>query len=104
MECVILGYLAHENGQVHTLLLGTEIYGKLAYAGSVYPKLNEAQLIDLSENLGAIKRSRPLLRLQSADAVWVEPKFVCSVSYTNQEPNGRLTEIAWDDLVGQLRL
>jgi ATP dependent DNA ligase C terminal region len=101
-DCVILGYRASKDGHIHTLLLGTARGKQLVFAGSVQPHDDE-EFAELSKQLVAARTDYPFLDLH-ADAIWVKPKFTCSVTYTTQSKNGRLLGIHWEKYNGTVSM
>lgn len=98
-ECVILGYRTNKEGLLHTLLLGTAYKGKLIYAGTINPPLNEEEQIALAQLLSTATIDGPVLPLQT-EAIWVEPKYACLVSYVEKTENGRLKDMRWEEFLG----
>jgi bifunctional non-homologous end joining protein LigD len=85
-----------------SLLLGTFEDGKLIYAGKVGTGFSSADLDALA------KRFKPLEQKQSSfvevpaierrDAVWLKPKLVCEVEYTEWTRDGRLRHPSFQGL------
>ena len=87
-----------------SLLLGTFENGELIYAGKVGTGFSSADLDALA------KRFKPLEQRQSSfvevpvierkDAVWLKPKLVCEVEYTEWTRDGRLRHPSFQGLRG----
>jgi len=102
-DCIILGYRASQDGQIHALLLGTSKGKKLVFAGTVNPPKDDPNFATLTQQLAAAKTDMPFLPLHT-DATWVEPKFTCRVSYNSQEKDGRLVGLRWEEYSGPISL
>jgi hypothetical protein len=101
-DCVILGYRANQDGQIHTLLLGTSLGKKLVYAGTVAPP-NGQEFAGLALQLAAAKSASPFLQVHT-DATWVQPKFTCRVTYNTQKKDGRLLGLRWEEYSGTVSM
>jgi hypothetical protein len=102
-DCIILGYRAGGDGQIYALLLGTNKGKKLVFAGTINAPKDDPNFATLSSQLVAARTDIPLLPLHT-DAIWVEPKFTCEVSYNSQEKDGRLTGLRWEKYSGTAAL
>ena len=102
IDCVILGYRVYEDGTVHTLILGAEHYGKLRYAGRVMPELTDKENDELLKLLEESRTTQPLLKIQLS-AIWVRPKYTCRVTYTERGRDGRLEEVKWVKMLGEIK-
>lgn len=100
-DCVILGFQLDREGRLTSLVLGTASSGQLVYAGNVTPKLNEDEINSLAASLRSITTLRPLLHIE-LEATWVQPKYACRVNYSERAPSGRLREIEWNTLLGNI--
>lgn len=102
LDCVILGFRADKEGNIMTLILGAAHYGKLRYAGRVEPVLDDEENAELLEQLLAARTHRPFLPLQLS-AIWVRPVYACRVSFTGRQKDGRLEEIEWRKMLGEIK-
>jgi hypothetical protein len=100
-DCVILGYRADPDGRVSTLVLGTAEAGQLVYAGNVTPKLPPEEMQLLLAMLRSIETHRPLIQIEY-EAKWVQPNYACRVSYGERTRSGRLHEVEWSQLLGNI--
>lgn len=103
IDALILGYQLNREGQVHELLLATEVNGKLLYAGRVRPDLSPDEHIDLVRRLAEAPSPRPLVAAPEG-AEWVKPRFTCRVDYYRRVESGRLQGIKWQKLLGEVKL
>ena len=102
VDCVILGYQLDRDGRLSSLLLGTAYRTKLAYAGRVSPEMGEGERSDLLSHLAAIRIQQPFISIPAENVVWVQPKFTCRVSCTEQRRDGTMSETKWDTLLGTM--
>ena len=103
-ELVIGGYRSStvKGRPFSSLLLGTFENGKLVYSGKVGTGFDAATMAMLA------KRFKPLERATSRfvevpaaerkDAVWLEPKLVCEIKYTEWTRDGRLRHPSFQGL------
>jgi hypothetical protein len=89
-DCVIIGYRVSDDQSLHTVLVATEYYGRLVYAGRVAPhsKTDGDDLLRMLENF---RSKRPFINLEMK-AIWVVPKIACRISYTEQLRGGRFED------------
>ena len=102
-DCVILGYRVSSASRLQSLVLGTAYQGKLVYAGSVMPRLSDAESTELLQMLADTQSPQAYLAVP-IEAQWVVPKYSCQVTYESQQAKtGRLLDPKWEKLSGQLR-
>ena len=85
-----------------SLLLGTFASGKLVYAGKVGTGFDAADYRTLSQKFKPLERATPaFVEVPAAErkgAVWLEPKLVCQVAYTEETRDGRLRHPSYQGL------
>jgi len=95
-EFVIGGYSrsAVRGKPFSSLLLGTFENGKLIYAGKVGTGFGAADLDGLAKRFKPLERAAsPFVEVPATErkgAVWLDPKLVCEVAYTEWTRDGRL--------------
>ena len=103
-ELVIGGYSRSEvrGRPFSSLLLGTFASGKLVYAGKVGTGFDAADFRTLSRKFKPLERATPaFVEVPAAErkgAVWLEPKLVCQVTYTEWTRDGRLRHPSYQGL------
>ncbi|MCJ7598391.1 MAG: DNA ligase D, partial [Methyloceanibacter sp.] len=103
-DLVIGGYSRSEvrGRPFSSLLLGTFAGGKLVYAGKVGTGFDAADFKTLSRKFKPLMRATPAFVEVPApernDAVWLEPKLVCQVTYTEWTRDGRLRHPSYQGL------
>jgi hypothetical protein len=103
VDCVILGYRDDGQGKLMSLILGAAHKGKLVYATTVTPKLDDNESRELLESLAQIRSDRPYLATQMS-ANWVKPMYACRVSCEKQDPQtGRLIGAIWQEQIGKVQ-
>jgi hypothetical protein len=102
IDCVILGFRANEDRTITALILGAEHRGRLRYAGRVEPVLDEDDNAELFKQLVVARTRTPLLPMQIT-ANWVIPAYACRVTHTGRSGDGRLEEIEWGKLLGEIK-
>ncbi|WP_327117383.1 hypothetical protein OHB12_07380 [Nocardia sp. NBC_01730] len=101
-EVVIIGWrpgAGRRAGRIGSLLMG--IYddaGKLTYIGNVGTGFTQAMLDDLKARLEPLQRETPTADTNVPDAIWVEPRVVGEVSFTEWTSDGRLRHPSWRGL------
>jgi len=104
-DCIIVGYMSNQAGEIHTLFLAAEHYAKLKYAGSVRATdLKADELAKLTEQLRAIRTRRSFVKMSISGATWVKPKYLCRVSYRRRGKQGGLYGTKLVDLLGEVQL
>lgn len=95
-EFVIGGYSRSDvrGKPFSSLLLGTFENGKLIYSGKVGTGVGAADLDSLAKRFKPLERaSSPFMEVPATErkgTVWLEPKLVCEVAYTEWTRDGRL--------------
>jgi bifunctional non-homologous end joining protein LigD len=99
-EFVIAGYTRGQGRRASSLgalVLGVYRDGELEYAGNCGTGFDEREIERLLSLLRPLERKRPSFReapkmakVKSSDVVWVEPKLVCEVEFTEWTHDGRL--------------
>lgn len=95
-EFVIGGYSRSDvrGKPFSSLLLGTFENGKLIYAGKVGTGFGAADLDGLAKRFKPLERAAsPFVEVPATErkgAVWLDPKLVCEVAYTEWTRDGRL--------------
>jgi hypothetical protein len=102
-DCLILGFEPSGDDGISELLLAAESGGKLVYVGRVTPRLAAEETKSLRHKLEGAKSARPFVQ-SPRTATWVAPRLTCRVSYTKKMDNGRLTDIEWDSLLGEMKI
>ena len=103
-ELVIGGYSRSEvrGRPFSSLLLGTFASGKLVYAGKVGTGFDASDFRTLSRKFKPLERATPaFVEVPAAErkgAVWLEPKLVCQVTYTEWTRDGRLRHPSYQGL------
>jgi bifunctional non-homologous end joining protein LigD len=103
-EFVIGGYSRSDvrGKPFSSLLLGTFEHGKLTYAGKVGTGFDAADLALLARQFKPLERAsspfEEVLREERKDTVWLEPKLVCQVAYTEWTRDGRLRHPSYQGL------
>jgi bifunctional non-homologous end joining protein LigD len=105
-EVVVGGWkpgAGRRSGTIGSLLLGIPGERGLEYAGHVGTGFSEQALRDLHADLAGLRRPDPpfataVPREHARDAVWVEPRLVGEVAFTEWTREGRLRHPAWRGL------
>lgn len=79
VQCVVIGYLLGERGELNGLVIATLRDGQLSFAGVVRKGLTPAVKQELMEKLPKITRPDPLFPGLRLKAVWVKPEIYCEV-------------------------
>jgi len=102
-DCIIVGYMANQSGEIRTLLLAAEHFAKLKYAGNVRASdLPPDELQSLTAKLAAIKTRKPFVKKSIDGATWVKPKYLCRISYRRRGKQGGLFGAKLEDLLGEV--
>ncbi|HET7211235.1 MAG TPA: DNA ligase D, partial [Methyloceanibacter sp.] len=103
-EFVIGGYSRSEvrGRPFSSLLLGTFASGRLVYAGKVGTGFDAADFRTLSRKFKPLERATSaFVEVPAAErkgAVWLEPKLVCQIAYTEWTRDGRLRHPSFQGL------
>ncbi|XSG81679.1 MAG: DNA ligase D [Methyloligella sp. ZOD6] len=103
-EFVIGGYSksSAKGRSFSSLLLGTFEDGKLVFAGKVGTGFNSGDMKRLAAKFDSLKRkTSPFEAVPTADkrdAVWLTPKLVCEVAFTEWTKDGRLRHPSYQGL------
>ncbi|MGH6803481.1 MAG: DNA ligase D [Methyloceanibacter sp.] len=105
-EFVIGGYSRSDvrGKPFSSLLLGTFDNGKLSYAGKVGTGFDSGDFTNLAEKFKSLERSRcPFEEVPAPErkgAVWLEPKLVAQIAFTERTRDGRLRHPSFKGLRG----
>ena len=102
-DCLIIGFLINDREELTQVLVACELNGRLVYGGKLVPEIPKEQKAELLEKMWMSRRGAPLVKTGMV-ATWVEPRFPCRISYTEQAKNGRLIEMEWEDLLPEIEL
>jgi bifunctional non-homologous end joining protein LigD len=103
-EFVIGGYSksSAQGRPFASLLLGTFQDGDFVFAGKVGTGFNTADMKRLADKFAPLKRkTSPFVEVPSADqrdAVWLTPKLVCEIAFTEWTKDGRLRHPSFQGL------
>ncbi len=101
-DCLIVGYRANGEGLVYNLYLAGAGVGTLQYVGQVTPQLSVKDLRGLSEQLAAYPANTPFVKMPDDGVHWVKPRFTCRVSYASKSQKGRLADLKFESLLGEV--
>ncbi len=102
-DCLIIGYNLDDQENISRLLLAVDRKGRLAYCGHVRPQLEPEEEREFRDRLQKFSRSESFVPTDN-QAVWVQPRFTCRVTYEETTEQGQLTKIEWDALLGELKI
>ena len=107
-EFVIAGYTKGTGRRAKTfgsLILGAYQGNELVYVGNCGTGFGEAEIQRLLEKLRSLERPDPpfrevpkMPRVRKADVVWVEPRLVCEVEFSEWTHDGRLRQPSYQGL------
>jgi bifunctional non-homologous end joining protein LigD len=103
-EFVIGGYSRSEarGRPFSSLLLGTFAGGELVYAGKVGTGFDSGDFRDLSRKFKSLTRATPpfaeVPKAERKSAVWLNPKLVCQIAYTEKTRDGLLRHPSYQGL------
>ena len=94
-EMVICGYTLPRGSRsdLGALLIGLYRKGNLEYTGHMGTGFNKADLADLKQQLDKLKQPHcpfPTIPRTNMPAVWVKPKLIAEISFTEWTQDGRL--------------
>jgi hypothetical protein len=108
-DCVIIGYVPSVAGRLFgepneidfaSLLLATDVRGKLTYIGAVSSGIPEEDRAAIRQRLGALQRAAPIVPC-SVSATWIEPVLACRVTYS-RATGSRFENVKYDKLLAEL--
>jgi bifunctional non-homologous end joining protein LigD len=100
-ELAIVGYTPATNSDqmVGALLLAVNDHGKLRFAGKVGTGFSTKQRRELKRELSAAAVDEPPLKApRMRDAIWVEPRLVAQVRFTEWTQDGKLRHPSFQGL------
>ncbi len=101
-DCLIVGYRTNAEGLVYNLYLAGESVGTLQYVGQVAPRLSVNELRTLSEQLATYQANTPFVTIPDEGVQWVKPRFTCRISYASKGQKGRLYDLKFESLLGEV--
>lgn len=104
LDCLVIGYRVNDRGTLDSILLATEVDGRLKYIGDVRPQLEEEPRQEMLEKFEAAGTKRAFVRT-NVEALWLKPKFTCKASYTEwPEGKSRPRELRWEEMLDEMTL
>ena len=107
-ELVVAGYTRGSGNRSSTfgsLVLGVNEGGELRYAGNVGTGFDEREIRRLLEKLRPLERSEPpfpappkMPRVRKGDVVWVEPRLVAEVEFSEWTHDGHVRQPSYKGL------
>ncbi|WP_405496669.1 non-homologous end-joining DNA ligase [Nocardia sp. NBC_00511] len=101
-EVIIAGWKpggGRRTGQIGSLIMAAHTpSGDLVYLGNVGTGFTRSTLDDLMSRLTPLQRATATVLADVPDAVWVEPRLVGEVTFTDQTSEGRLRHPSWRGL------
>jgi len=98
-EFAVAGYTpsSHSDREIGALLLGVMDGGELTFAGKVGTGYSAKQRVDFQKTLAADRISAPSVKgaPRMKEAVWVKPRLVAQVRFTEWTADGRLRHPAF---------
>jgi bifunctional non-homologous end joining protein LigD len=79
MLCVVIGFIPKEN-EFKSLILASEINGKLRYVGKVGTGFSNKQKNELYNTLRKLTIAEPVVPCPEA-GVWIKPEIYCDIAY-----------------------
>lgn len=102
-DCLIIGYNLDDRENISQLLLASDHKGRLVYCGHVRPRLEPEEERKLRDRLRDFPRSKSFVPTDK-QAVWIQPRFTCRVTFEEVTEKGYLTKIEWDSLLSELKV
>ncbi|MEM8866402.1 MAG: hypothetical protein AAGF31_12725 [Planctomycetota bacterium] len=102
-DVLILGYHLDRNNLISEFLVASEVNGTLFYGGRVIPVFTPDESMHLVERLRLAHAPRPTVSAPDG-ATWLQPRFTCRISYDKRVESGRLQGIAWEEMLGEIKL
>lgn len=102
LECLIIGYQTNKAGEITRFLLAADDTGKLKYVGSVRPELDVREQSELLKAFEKRSSTRPFVKTPEV-GVWLSPKYMCRVTYTDWERGKRPQDLEWDEMLDELK-
>jgi bifunctional non-homologous end joining protein LigD len=106
-EVVVVGWLPGEGrrrDRIGALLVAVSEEGALRYAGRVGTGFTQAELDRLAQTLGPLETDTPAVEVPKAqrralrDAVWVTPRWLAEVDFSEWTPDGQLRHPSYKGL------
>lgn len=103
-EFVIVGYTRPKGARSHlgALLVGERVEGELRYAGKVGTGFSDASLDALAKQLKPLARADAPVpdvpRAVARGVIWVEPKLVCEIQFTERTREGLIRHPSFQGL------
>ena len=102
-DCLIVGFEPDGSRDFKSLILATEVDGKLACVGIVSAGIPPEVRDELNQRMRKLKRSEPFVPNHYI-AEWVQPKLVCRVTATEWSSSKRLVAPKFEKLLADIPL
>lgn len=97
--CVVLGFLRDADGALKSLIVGSDVDGKLRCIGRVGSGLGNADRVALQELLEARLAQEPIVEAGPPEGVWVQPGIFCTVRFLELTSSGTMRAPVFEGLV-----
>jgi ATP dependent DNA ligase C terminal region len=102
-DCLIVGFEPDGNRDFKSLILATEVDGKLTCVGIVSAGIPQEVRDELNQRMRKLKRSDPFVPNHYVGE-WVQPKLVCRVTATEWSSSKRLVTPKFEKLLADIPL
>ncbi|MGH7127214.1 MAG: hypothetical protein ACREJB_06310 [Planctomycetaceae bacterium] len=101
-ECLVVGYTATPDGEVHWLYLASLVNNRLKYVGYITADtLPEQERKKLKFRLPVLKRDKPFVKVPYT-GTWLEPRILCEIEYAGLSDEGTLTDPKFRRMLAEL--
>jgi hypothetical protein len=103
VDCLIVGYEPDGERDFRSLILATEVDGKLTCVGVVSAGIPQEARDELNSRMRKLKRTEPFVANHYL-GVWLKPKLVCRVNAMEWSSSKKLVEPVFQKLLAEVPL
>jgi hypothetical protein len=103
VECLIIGFEPDGDHDFRSLILASEVGGKLSCVGVVSTGIAPEMREDLNRQMTKLKRTEPFVPNHYI-GVWLKPKLVCRVSARDWSSSKHLVDPIFETLLAEIPL
>jgi hypothetical protein len=103
IDCLIIGYEPVGKDDFSSLILASEVGGRLAFVGTVSPELPKEERDNLFKRMKSIEQPTPFVQTR-ATGTWLKPMLACRVGANSWSSSQKLVQPQFQQMLNDIPL
>jgi hypothetical protein len=103
VDCLIVGYEPLGKDDFNSLILASDIGGKLAFVGTVSPELSKEERTNLFKRMKSIEQPTPFIQTRGT-GTWLKPMLACRVGANSWSSSQKLVQPQFQQMLNDIPL